>query len=113
GEVEAKYELGLSYEECRDAQAVESKLQRALHNVLDNPHAYTHAFPFESRHHDKHHFEHTKDHGMIGALAAGVIGSLLLVEALDFEEMAFEEVEESIFGDDDEGGFFGGDEEEE
>ncbi|WP_129729285.1 sporulation protein [Ectobacillus funiculus] len=115
-EVEAKRELFLDQDTLQDAEELVDILRQTIIEATEQPHSFMHPFSYEKY---GHHGHHSHGHhgssvaGMVGGLAMGILGAMLLEEmmgealeaageALGFEEEDSEE--ESGFGD-----FFGGD----
>lgn len=116
-EVEAKRELFLEKDTLQDAEELLDVLKRSIIEAVEQPHSFMHPFSYEQYGHRGHGHHGSSVAGMVGGLAMGILGAVLLEEmmgeameaageALGFEEEESGE-EESGFGD-----FFGGDDEE-
>ncbi|MFX3624834.1 MAG: sporulation protein [Ectobacillus sp.] len=116
-EIEAKREFFLNQSVLQDEQKTAELLQQYITEALVNPHAYAQPFSYVSHKSGHHHGSPLAS--MVGGLAVGILGGMLLdeildelgvdemmedaAEALGLDEEAFGEAEESGFGD-----FFGG-----
>lgn len=116
-EVEAKRELFLDKGTLQDAEELADVLRQSIIEAVEQPHKFMHPFSYEQYGHRSHGHHGSSVAGMVGGLAMGILGAMLLEEmmgeameaageALGFEEEESGE-EESGFGD-----FFGGDDEE-
>jgi sporulation-control protein len=120
-EFEAKREFFLDESVLNNEQLLAETLKQYLTEAVENPHLYAQPFSFASYH--PHHGHHGSGlGGMVGGLAMGIFGGMLLdelmeafgsdelieeaAEAIGFDEEMQEEVEDLGFGD-----FFGGDDE--
>ena len=102
-EIEAKREFVIPFETLQDVVAVKQLVENYIDETIQNPTAYLQPFSFKNPHYQKGMSPSMGNAipGMIGGLAIGVLGSLLISEMLDDEMMEdatgeFEEVTEEL-----------------
>lgn len=118
-EIEAKREFFLEEAFLQDEKKITELFKQYMKEAAERPHSYTQPFSYTSHHGQHSHQGNGLRHGnplggMVGGLAMGILGGMLLnelmgsaVEAIGFDEEESEGEDEQDIGD-----FFGGDEEE-
>ncbi|MEH6943060.1 sporulation protein [Bacillus sp. JJ722] len=89
-EVEAKREFLLDEEVLKNEQQVTQILKQHIAELMDQPYLFSQPFSFEQNFHKESHSPGQKNKvpGMVGGLAIGMIGTMLINEMLDdFDDM--------------------------
>ena len=84
-EIEAKREFMIPFETLQDVATVKQLLEDYISETIQNPTAYLQPFSFQNQHYQKGMSPSMGSAipGMIGGLAVGVLGSILISEMLD------------------------------
>lgn len=98
-EIEAKRELQIKWSILENEAELEKLLCKYILETVDDPYAYGQPFSYSSQSHHYDHGHGTSD--MIGGLAIGVLGAMLVEEIIDelFEDEDEEYEDENTFED--------------
>lgn len=95
--MEAKRECKLDWNTLEHEMNVKKQLRKHISEVVERPHAYTQPFSYTTHHHQGSvsHLDNAIP-GMIGGLAVGVLGTVLLADMM--EELDLEDEDDVFVG---------------
>ncbi|PGL78039.1 hypothetical protein CN931_23795 [Bacillus sp. AFS054943] len=116
GEMEVKREFFIEQDVLKESRQIANILKEYITEMVNDPHAYTQPFSYQTQQNYAHAHQsgqgRTPITGMVGGLAVGILGGMLLNELMDglgVDEMVEEATEELGIVEEESflGGFFG------